>query len=209
MCRSKFCEYWKQDWHSVKPCWNDGFILDVIKVVLWVIRKFSIINCVVFHIKKHHPDKFVYRAVDSYVLFWFLLSIGFLVWLSNTTPNCIFSIVFVVFASYRLLDIFQTWVGNFLLKDPDLRNSYRTLILTFVGYGEVVFWYSILAFIFKNNFIDIGDWQQSLYYAMGTVTIGTDIKSNTPFGFVMFSTQLMFTILFLSVVVNKIISLTK
>jgi hypothetical protein len=100
----------------------------------------------------------------------------------------------------------QTWVGNFLVGDPTPRDPKRTLVVTFIGYGEIILWYSTLAFILNSNF-DITRWQQALYFAIGTATVGSDIRPNTPLGFVIFSTQLMFDVLFLSVVVSRIIDI--
>jgi hypothetical protein len=204
------CEYWKDDWHKVRPCWNTGFVLDVFKVVFWAIRKISIINPIAFCIRKHCSDTYAYIAVDSYVIVLLLLAIGFITSLSNSisAPTCEFRIVLLAFTSYRLLDVFQSWMGNFFISDPRPKNPYRTLVLTFIGYGEIILWYSILYFLFKHDF-GIASLQESLYYALGTASIGAGLQPMTNVSTVIFGTQIMFAVLFLTVIVNKIITVAK
>ncbi len=203
-----FCEYWKSDWNKVKPCWNDGFVLDIAKTVLWAIRKISISNWITFPLIKHGLYRWAYRAVDLYVIAWLIAVVGLSICRYNVAPDNNSHTVLLFVISYRLLDIFQTWIGNFFIGDPVIRYPHRTLMLTFIGYGEIILWYSILVYILHASF-GISSFQESLYYASGTASIGTDIRPKTFVGIIVFSTQVMFAISFLAVVVNRIIALTK
>jgi hypothetical protein len=144
-----------------------------------------------------------------YVIAWLIAVVGLSICRNNVIPDNSPQIILLIVISYRLLDVFQTWIGNFFISDPMLKNPYRTLILTFIGYGEIILWYSILAYTLRCNFNNISSFTDALYYATGTASIGASIFPETFIGVVIFATQIMFAISFVTVVVNRIIALTK
>lgn len=124
--------------------------------------------------------------------------------LSQTIVRNASIVILCLPAICRLADIFQNWVNNYLLGNPHPSDPKRTLVVTFISYGETILWFFSLAFILKDNF-DIQCWQQALYYAIGTATIGSDIKPNSCIGFVIFSFQLLFAIFFITIILSRLI----
>jgi len=198
------CEYWK--YGKPTPCWNTGWIIDVLKFVFWFFRKLSVINCITLHILKpwENPsweiassqqelkrNNCAYRAVDYYIALWLFVAIGFSFIVSLLTLSCEWNTVFLILASYGLFEIFQKWVGDFITEDPHPQDPKRTLVATFIAYAEIVLLYFVLVFILKSNF-EIRKWQQALYYAM-TLGAGTDFKPDNFLGFVIFGTQLAYS----------------
>jgi hypothetical protein len=69
--------------------------------------------------------------------------------------------------------------------------------------------HAFFALFFKSQFKGIECWQQALYYSFrnGT-TMGSDYHPLSIGGYIVFATEVMFVILFLTAVVNTIISHT-
>ena len=216
MCCSKCIEYWKDGWN--KPFWNDGWILNVTRILFWFFQKLSIIRFIVFckHRKYGVDYRKGYHAVDWYVFSWFLVEFILLILLANfydLAHNIAFVILSRLLISYRLFDIFQAWVSQFVLGGvpPGWKpiNIYRSLVLVFIGYIEIIISYALFAFVSNAHFDGITNWQQALYYSLrNAATIGTDWHPITFLGYTIFGTQIMFVLLFLTAVVNTIISHT-
>ena len=61
--------------------------------------------------------------------------------------------------------------------------------------------------MFKDNFEGITCLQQAFYYSIrNAITIGSDFNPTTPVGLAIYASQIMFVLLFLTAVVNRIIS---
>ncbi len=200
---SRMCcrKYWKEDFR--KPCWNDGLFY-IPYFIFWLFRKLSLCNCLTFAFKSARCK---YLAVDSYITAWSIAALILSILLSRScvNPCC----VILGFASYRLWDIFQTWVGNFVLHTPNMKNQYRTLVVTLLGYGEIILWYTIIVFTLKESFPELNCFQNAFYYSLTIATVGNDTKPIGAIGFTVLSTQLMFAILFLTVVINRILNPNK
>lgn len=213
------CKYWRKDWYlyKVKLCWNNGWLIVVLKYLFVFFSKLSFGLLITYFIERKKGDEHRcrYLFVDSYVTFWVGLIVLFSMLAINSTPCCILDCIILIFLSYRLFEIFQSWVSQYILggvSEPwKTRNIYRNLVLVFLDYGEVIFSYALLAFILKNNFSGITCWQQSFLYSLGhAVTIGSNnIVPTTSIGYALFATQLMFTLLFLVAAVNRIIAVMK
>lgn len=203
--------------------WNNGWIISKTIFLFWGLRKISLNNFVNWLILRRYPSRELdwhrvsrrtYLITDSYVFIGFISAFILFILVARENIKLVDTslIVVLVIVSYRLLEIFQTWFNNFLIiSKPALRDVRRTLVLTLITYFELIFWYSILVFVNKDKFVQdtkfIHSWQQALYYGMGTATIGSDIQPISSLGFVILSSQLIFFILFLSVVISRIISL--
>jgi len=88
-------------------------------------------------------------------------------------------------------------------------NIYRSLVLVFIGYFEIIISYALLALVLKDNFQGINYWQQALYYSFSNaITIGSGFTPVSCLSYAIFITQIMFVLLFLTAAVNTIISHT-
>ena len=62
------CEYFTEGWQKVKPCWNAGWILDIFRVLFWILSKLSILNIIGFYAEKLEArSKKRYLIVDWYI----------------------------------------------------------------------------------------------------------------------------------------------
>ena len=152
-----------------------------------------------------------YRLVDGYVLAWLLFEL-YLFTFSVINPDYITASWFVwlvrILVSYRLFDIFQAWVNQFVLM-PDWQpvDPYRALVLVFIGYIEVIFSYALIALVFPHSFSGIFEtgWQ-ALYHSVTTaITIGSNSQPTIPSGYAIFCTQIMFSLLFVTAVIQRIL----
>lgn len=150
---------------------------------------------------------------------WLALGIIFFfkLFIPNLGQQCAVGVIFSLFLMYRLFDIFQSWVNMFLLtEDPKLRDPSRNLVLAFIGYFEVIIGYSVLAFIFKSGFTCVSNTHtfhhivDSLRYSVGLLTtIGSNWEPSAWYGYFFFYTQVLFGVLFVVVVIQRIIILIR
>lgn len=221
MCRSKFREL-RSDfcafWHDKEKVEGEGFILPGLRKLFTYLEKFSYIRFKVWRLqRKKHLSNSLYKVVDCYEIKWVIKEIIFFILLAfyhTWVYNVIFWIPFL-FILYRLFDIFQAWVSQFVLGGVPKQswkpiNIYRSLVLVFIGYGEITISYAFIAFFRKEQFQGITCWQQALYYSVrNAVTIGTDYNPISIWGYLIFWTQVGFALLFLTAVVNSIITHTE
>ena len=198
------CKYLKHE--RPRLSWNEGFILDAFRFVFWLVSRislFSIIKCIV---DDKISRKWQYRIVDSYILVFAILElIMFIIVALNPTAN-LNCLALKCFIAYRLLDIFQIWIRHFVLPDWNPISTSRTLILVGIGYFEIIILYSLLVFMLKDDFIGITYFKEAFLYSIGNaITIGSGIRPEEPFGYVILVTQIMFVLLFLTAVVSRII----
>ncbi|MFC2063182.1 hypothetical protein ACFLS8_04500 [Chloroflexota bacterium] len=218
-----YCEYWTEYWWGVKPCWNDGWVLDVARVIFWFLSKLSIIRAIVFWKEKRYKRESssyererrkLYQCVDWYVVSWIVILGIFTCFNAKNNISPPYNYVIIGFVSYRIFDIWQSWVSQFVLGSIsghwNPRNLHRSLLLVFEGYGEIIIGYALLIFVFQAQFAGF-EGMLSLREAFGysicnAVTIGSSqIHPITNWGYAIFASQLMFVLLFLTSVVARII----
>lgn len=214
MCLKSWCKYWREGWKGVKPCWNDGWILDSLRVIFLVLSLLSIGVIAPYCIKEKYGVRCRYLFVDWYVTFWVILIVVFSFLAIRNAPCLSHKNIVIVPLSYRLFEIFQSWVSQYVLGGVPIqwesRNIFRSLVLVFIDYGQVIFSNSLLVFILKDNFQGIICWLQSLHYSLGNfVIIGSGIIPTTGIGYALFVPQVLLTILFLTAAVNRIIAAMK
>lgn len=195
---NNICDYLKDGFE--KPCWNTGWIFACFSFIIWFIRKIFPLR--IFTFKKSPKERFF--ITDLYV---FILLVHAIV-LFSLIPKDIsdgWRVFLLVMIALRLTELFFTWVGDFLISDPHLENSKRTLIIVLMGYLEIILWYSLLDFIITDGICRL----QSFAYAVSTATVGPDKIPDTTIGVVLFTSQLIFDILFLSVVITQILNFPK
>jgi len=202
--------YWIYNFSRLDICWDEGWVFPCCKFVFFIISLLSLgaiapYRAIGWRLNRKSCEFFF---VDSYIFIWALF-IGVLSWLATTDSPCLLhNCVLLGFLSYRIFEIFQSWVSQFITYEKEWTpiNVYRTLVLVFVGYIEITFSFALIAFILKDNFQGINCWIQALHYSLGNaVTIGSSITTpTTGIGYTLFATQLMFTLLFLVSAVNRI-----
>lgn len=191
-----------------------GFVLHVLRFLFYCLWGLSLSLWIRSILQRYHPScwkRNKYFIVESYVLFWFMVEILFLGLLICTSlvEEDWFLCLAAGFLSYRLFDIFQAWVNQFVLmemqewKPIDPR---RTLVLVFIGYVEIMISYAILAFVFQDTFSKpFCTVCQSLYYSVTTATtIGSKWEPISAGGYAIFYTQVMFAVLFVTAVIGQI-----
>ncbi len=196
-----------------KPRWNEGWILDVLTWFFSILSILSLGRNISWFIEyKTKSKKCAYIFVDCYILIWLSSIIYLFIRQTRIDYGNIVPYWLVGLTLYRLFEIFQSWVSQFVLGGVPKRgwrpiSKYRSLILVFLSYIEITVIYAIFALIFKNNFKDIKDWQDALYYSVrNAVTIGTSFDPNGLIGYTLFYSQIVFVLLFLTAVVQSIIS---
>jgi hypothetical protein len=120
----------------------------------------------------------------------------------DTTSNWLLAYIY-----YKLSETFITWSRQYILGDWNPINKYRSLVLAFIGYAEIIFLYAVIAFLFREYLIGINCTTQAFYYSVrNAVTIGaSNIIPQGFVGYAIYVSQLMFTILFLTSVISRII----
>ena len=155
-----------------------------------------------------------YIAVEAYVLLvWVPFEIIIFCTFTSSVSASVgwFRIFAAALLSYRLLDIFQSWVSQFIVsKDWQPINPYRSLILVIISFTEIILIYGTLSFIFQRAFSEpFLTISESLYYSVTTATaIGSSWHPISVAGYALFYTQIMFSILFLTFVIQRILKRT-
>lgn len=216
MCWKRYHEFLNAEENKIIPCWYDGIILGGLKRFFNFLSKLSWLRYKIWLLTKANRSTVDrYKYVDRYSIFCLVMVITFFTLLALTLfyfPkfHWIFWIPFI-FIFYRLFDILQSWVSQFVLggvpKKWNPINNYRSLVLVFMGYLEITISYAFIALFFKESFRNMKVWQQAIYYSFrNAVTIGSDYHPANVWGLVIFITQIGFAILFLTAVVSRIMS---
>lgn len=201
MCAKRIIGAWHYEF-SASPGFIIPFLRFLFRVLAWLfpsqwIREF--IKC----------EKIRYRCIDALEIFWVVVLILLLASHGWYFKSSLYLCLVISIVIYRLYDIFQSWVYQFILME-DWRpvNIYRSLVLVIIGYFEIIISYSVLYFILQDNisksFYSVC---QSLYYSVTTSTMigSNDWQPVKPWGYVIFFSQIIFALLFLTVVVQHII----
>jgi hypothetical protein len=141
------------------------------------------------------------------VVFWFVALLAFLIFFQTIVRDN--ATVFIVIISYRLFEIFESWVSQYLLGGTSTpwhpANPHRTLVILFEDYFAVTVSYAIFGLMFVAGVDSFGS---AIFYSIrNAVTIGAEVS--TPAGYAIFASQLLFSLLFLVAAVNRIISSLK
>ncbi|MCK4818035.1 hypothetical protein KA005_19855 [bacterium] len=206
------------DENLYKPrCCNSGFILEGIKLILGLLNFISPSRFISWNIKDKFGSKPAYWFVDFWVSGWLVtilyIFLNNVFWHFNCLNILIGSGWVVWVIGYRLIEIAQSWFSQFVVGGvPDKWhpiNIYRSLVLVFMGYIEIVFAYAILAYNYKGSFEGITSLRKAFIYSFGNaVTIGwyNDIQLSGTTSYIIFSTQLILVLIFLTAVVQQILN---
>ena len=215
----KMCSgYWNYN-KPPKTCGNEGWVLDRARSVSWFFAHFVATNVIAYcKERKHAGDRRKYKAIDWFIVSKFLIAlIAFILvgCFPQLVTNSVSKIVLMIFVAYFLFCTLQVWIDHFILGELHPRSAYRTLVLVFIAYGEMILWYAILTLIFWNNFElsgthqNINGLRQAFYYALSNASVGSNYLPVCTAGYIIFGTQILYALLFVTAVVNRVISLSK
>ncbi len=218
MCCSTFRQLLREYWleNRYKPrCWNRGFIIEFLKCIFGFFSVISPSRFISFLLQEWRK-KLGYIFVDIWVLLWLMTFL--FVFINNTFHFSKFLLIpagwVVWLVSIRLAEIFQSWFSQFVLGGVPYKwkpvDTDRSLVLVFMGYMEIIIAYALLAYIYSRSFNSISCLKDALRYSIGNaIAIGSDFEPTNLCGYLILSTQLMFTLVFLTAVVQHIISYSR
>lgn len=221
--KREYRDFWNDKENEYECRKNDTWLTYKLGRLFTIFNKLSCSRFKVWHLE--HIKCFInwklYKFVDLYVLGWLLSEIILFILLAcfdQWSYRCIFWIP-LIFIFYRLFEIFQSWFSQFILGGVPNKwsptNLNRSLVLVFLNYIEIVISYAIIALFSKYNFVNdefqnIISWQQSLEHSIrNAVAMGSEYHPANFIGWAIFITQICFAILFLTAIVNKIVSSNK
>jgi len=166
------------------------------------------------HLEIHFPhwfEKNKYKLVECYVILWLFTIIAAFIFIEKA--QCLF----LFFLIWRLVDLFQSLFSiNILSEDPSPYSITRMLILVLISVIEVSVIYALFYFVNGDFFISSNGQYlrakgESLYMSVTTLTtIGSDFSpSNSLVGYSIIYSEIIFGVLFLIVVIQRIVSLFK
>jgi hypothetical protein len=194
---------WEKEEDGKEKVEKPGYVLTVLRYVFGYLFLLSLSKWLSQTEKKLEKikdnDLSPYKCVDVYVTVWLAVELimaiviyfhDSLVISKHLGLSCFFLGIF----SYRLFDIFQSWVSQFVLRYRwNAINANRSLVLAFVGYLEVTIIGTIIRMIFEKK--------SSLYNSVVSLIANPQISDSSPIQYV----EIMFSILFLTVVAQQII----
>ena len=191
-----------------------SFILPLVRHFLYFLECISLKTLYQVYLKKcngYFFEKYKYKAVELYVFTWLSVDIIFFAYFIHIPLWVILWLLI-----WRLVDIFQSIFSIGILSEEPLPYSIpRMLILLLVGLIEVSIIYGVFYYINRDIFISINGYSicskcQSLYHSVTTLTtIGSDFSPINVLGYSIVYSQIIFSVLFLIMVIQRIVSLFK
>jgi hypothetical protein len=189
-----------------------GLILPALRYVFAVLYLLSISKWITVKYQRYTSEEMkkqgklvVYKIVDIYVIVWAcveVLSLLGILYAPATIHNSLRNLVLCLL-SYRLLDIFQSWVKQFVLTYKwDPINANRSLILAFEGYLEIILIGAIIRFMCMPQ-LPIYSLDEIFRKSIMTMIANPEADKGC---YAIIYTQVMFTILFLTVVTQQVLA---
>ena len=185
----------------------------IVRIFLAILESISPKTIYETHLKAINPrwfEQYKYILVELYVMAWLSFEIVIFIYLIHIPM-----LLVLIFFIWRLLDIFQSIFSIGILSEEPLPYSIqRMLILLLTGIIEVSIIYGAFDYIYKNAFLSgqnhIQTIGQSLYHSIMTLTtIGSNYSPQNIVGYSLTYSEIAFSILFLIVVIQRIVSLFK
>jgi hypothetical protein len=204
---------WKEKftyvWFSWKRDENKSCILLIVRIFYTILLCISLRTiCEAYVEKQQWFKKYKFKLVELYVIIWVVTEILFLVFITHLPGWLV-----LWFFTWRLIDIFQSCFSiGVLSEDPSPYSAPRMLILIIIGLAEVSIIYAGFDYIYKEAFIsNVMHFQrisESLYHSVTTLTtIGSEYIPVNIVGYSLSYSEIVFSILFLIVVIQRIVSL--
>ena len=198
--------YLTDEWCNVKPLRRNGWILPLSRIIFFGLTKPSIgriLPYIVTHCMKSRGMPGARRArgiltVDFYVAAW-MVGTTYMSVAAHLETWPLSACVGIGLASYRLYEIFQSWMSQFVLFRWHPHDLYRSLVLVFLGYLEVAASFALL-----RHFIWGKDWAKSFLNSLvfpATIVPPTDGS----IGGLMLAAQAVFVLLLLTAAISRII----
>ena len=197
--------------------WNSGWIIEIVKLIFGFINFISPSRFIAWNLIDKGHQRLAYFIIDTWVFLWLAtLSLIFFSNIFDFFDLLLIPAGWVVWvAGYRMAELFQSWFSQFVLSGVPQKwqpvDPNRTLVLVFMGYFEIVFAYAILAYNYKESFRGISSLPKAFTYSIGNaITIGSaDIQLNSIASYIIFSTQLILVLIFITAVVQQIINYSR
>ncbi len=188
---------------NVKTFANPGFILPGLRYLFAVLKLLSFGGWINRRYRYFTSQELkdsgylhIFFKMDIYVLCWIVLEFlaMFLVFRSPTVVQGSLLAVVLVVSSYRLLEIFQAWVNQYVLTYKwDPIDASRSLVFAFVGYWEI----TVIGAVVRMGTNHTGAWTNSLM----TMILNPANEGALPIQYI----QIMFAVLFAIVVVKQVV----
>ena len=205
----------RQSWNSGR--WNSGWIIEFLKCTFGFFNVISPERFITWNLQDKCHTKLAYIFIDTWIFLW-LATLLFIFFdnVFSSSPCLHIPADWVVWLiGFRMAQLFQTWFNQFILGGVPNKwlptDPARTLVLVFMGYFEIVFSYAILAYNYKDSFRGIISLPKAFTYSIGNaITIGSaDIRLESLPSYIIFSTQLILVLIFITAVVQHIINYSR
>ena len=188
---------------NVKTFSNPGLILPGLRYLFAIFKLLSIGGWINRNYRyftsqelKDSGYLYIFRRMDFYILLWIVLEL-LVTFLQHRSPQIFhepWRIVVLGFASYRLFEIFQAWVCQFILTYKwDPINASRSLVIAFGGYWEVV----VIGGIIRA----VANQPGPLTNSITTMILNPANEGTSPIQYI----QIMFVLLFIIVVAKQMV----
>jgi hypothetical protein len=189
---------------------NPGWILRALRYIFMLLYMFTPSKWISGTKEQHYRIKYYfyrkpYKYIDCFVVSWIIMEAAVLIWLHNSSrllPEWLILILFG-FYGFRLFDIFQSWVNQFILRyDWNAISTNRALVLNFVAYFEILLIGTFFRLIYPGQICKIScneAFRRSLM-----ALIANPVEKDTAY-FILYI-QIIFSILFLTVVAQQVLS---
>ncbi len=188
-----------------------SLLLSLARYLLYILDYLTLKRILQTHLQKycyHWWYRNRYIIVECYVFSWLVVEIIFLLRFDQIL------LWFIIwFFIWRLVDIFQSWFNILILsEDPSPYSVPRMLVLVMISFAEIAIIFGVLDFVWKDAFISDGHtfhsmWQ-SLYHSVTTITtVGSNYSPVSGAGYFLVYGEIVFSVLFLVVVIQRIVSL--
>lgn len=139
-----------------------------------------------------------YRSIEKYAIGWLAFEFVPLAYLFIASVELVVFFVLIILLCYRLFDIFQSWVNQFMLAaNFDAKNVNRSLVLAFLNYVEI----TLIGAIIRYRFQQPISFDKSLYGSV-TAMIANPVQGSSVIQYA----QLMFAVLFATIVVQHLVN---
>ena len=211
----KDCCFWKEckwEYRKVASQESRGFILKGLRYVfaLFYLLSFSKWLSGTLKARRNITQKnfHPYCCIEIYVTVWLFIevavasTIAIYHWpmiYSQSKLSHVSALFFVGLFSYRLFDLFQSWVSQYVLKSNwDAIDVNRSLVLAFIGYIEITIIGAIIRFTYQQS-----NYFGDAFYNSVMTAIANPQREDV--GLAIMYTQIAFSILFLTAVAQHVV----
>jgi hypothetical protein len=146
---------------------------------------------------------YIIKRVDWYIFIWLVLELLAVCGIMTSPAFMLNSLYWLIigFFSYRLFEIFQSWVSQFILTYKwDPINTNRSLVLAFEGYLEITLIGAVIRFTTSSEIPE--SFSASFSDSVMAMIANPKAETLNAIGYI----QIIFSILFVAVVVQQVLA---